>query len=771
MKNISYTKGKDENKNWLISETSFVKENQPKFEALFAIGNGSMGTRASHEEDYLGKQVGFYKSGSFNNANANETPEIPNAANVWDIELKVDNELFTLDNYDIEHYTRNVNMRNGLLTRDLTYKTRERDIDVRYKTEKFISLSNEKLMVHKATIVVDEKTKLFMKNGICGEPTNYGSQHFVEKALTYKDKIMEIGFETNNSGIKFVWNKVINLYVNGVKRPFGKDIHAASSVNRRNIFLSGEIDAMPGDIIEFESITTLHTSRDLDINNEDITLDELRNISRREIAENRERRFDDLLKESENEWSKWYSEIGFELETENDWEVLSTRFSLFKSRVFTPITDWRMNIDAKGLSSSRYRGHSFWDTEGYVIPFYVMSKPEVARNLLKSIDFMKETAKDKAKELGYRGYAWPWETAWNNHGEACSRTSYLDINSGEKVISKIFSTQIHRGLDIILAFEQYVNATGDKEFLEKYGLDIAFGSIDFYLDRLEFSEEKGLYVMNDVIGPNENKTGYNNNAFINYMLVNSIEKIISWYEDNNIDKSNIEVDFVRIYKEAKEIKDKIYLPKPNENQLIPENDKFLELPRLDMEKYYRDMNDPTVENIYNHEYLNNYQNIKQADIVMLFNNLPHLFDKETMAKNFDYYEEVTIHGSSLSRPIHSIVASMIGKDDEAYRFFLESTKTDLGDNMRSCDDGIHSASITAIMLVVYRGLLGIEMFDGTLSITPKVPLHWKRVRTLVNYKGSKIEIEINEGVPKLNVLERYNNEKIKVLLNNEELII
>lgn len=511
----------------------------------------------------------------------------------------------------------------------------------------------------------------------------------------------------------------------------------------------------------------LNTSRDVEYEKNGIEMDELRNISLDMIKSIRDFRYDELKTKSAAEAEKWFNELGVEIDTEEDWDIISTRYALFKTRVFTPINDYRMNIDAKGLSSSRYRGHSFWDTEACVIPYFLMSKPELAKQLLESDYFMRESAIKKASDLGRKGYAWPWESAWKEHGEACSKLSYVDINTGEKVKSKIYHTQIHRGVDIILAVEQYYNSTKDKAFLEEKGLDLIFGSIEFYLDRVEFDGNKGKYVLLEVTGPNEYKEDVNNNTFLNQMLKHSLELAIKLIEDDSINKTNLNYDLVSLKERMLNLSENIYIPSTNSNGIIPENDTFDKLPVFDMEQYRKDLADPNFENIYNSMYFNKFQLIKQADIVMLFNNLPDLYNHDTMKRNFDYYEPLTMHDSSLSNIFHAIVASKIGEDELGYEFFKKATKTDLGDNMSSCDDGIHAASLTAIMLIVYRGFLGVDTFGGELKINPRLPKNWNSISGNLWFKNRRFKINVKGAEVELSPLDGNNN-PIKAIINGIE---
>ncbi len=764
-KNIAYNTGEGINKNWIVTETEFIKENQLKFEAVFSIGNGYMGSRGTQEEEYLGRQLGFFKSGTYNSTAENEAPELPNAANPWDIQLKVDGEEFTLDKYALKSYERNLNIRNGSVERKVNYSTNS-GINVNYETSRFISLDNEHVLGQAAKVIVDKDTQLFFKSGVNGESTNYGSQHFKVKELTYKNKVMELNFETTKSKVGFSWHKVINVYINGEKVVFGKDLIAGSSTNRRKMLVSGMVNVKAGDVVEYETIATLHTTRDIKYVDENGTIDSIANDGKELIESIRNDRYSALLQKNEDAWNKYYSETNLKIDTEDDWEIISNRYAQFKTRNFTDYTDWRINIDAKGLSSARYRGHSFWDTEAYVVPYFVMANPQIARNLLKSVYFMKQTAIDKSSELGYKGYSWPWESAWKDNGEACSKFSFIDINTGEKVESKFYYSQIHRGLDIIISIEQYFKATNDLEFLKKYGFDLIFGSLEFYLDWIKFDESKQQYVMNGVTGPNEYKDDIDNNAFTNHMLNYAVELATKYYEEGLLEGITTNIPLDEVYKKAKEVQGKIYLPQANEEGIIPENDTFLSLPMFDWEQYHKDMADPTIENKYNSVYYNKFQILKQADLVMLFNNLPKLFDDETTLKNFDFYDERSFHHSSLSNAPHAIVANRLGKGDVAYKFYRNATELDLGTNMKSCEEGLHSAALTSISLIVYRAFAGIDSFGDVLEVNPSLPEKWNSLELTFHYRGNELKLTATKSNVKIELISGHKADfQIKVFGN------
>ncbi len=742
---LDYYKGTGENKNWIVTEKEFSAFNQGKFETILSTGNGYIGSRTAHEEEYPNKHVGLYVSSTFDQVAGPEVSELPNAANIWDLNVTLNGNPFNLMVGKLNDYDRNINLKNGLVTREVEWTSEEGDI-LKAKYERFVSLDDLHLMAQKATYKVSKDSIISVQSGINAQVSNSGAQHFEDTDQTYEDGILEYVLITIESRIEFVWNKIINVYVNGVKIEKSPKLSSAYGYARRTLMETNEVELKENDILEIEVITRLNTSRDIEYHENEISLNDLREKSKKEIQNIENKRFDELLENNSNKWNEWWKEMEIKIDTDQDWDIVSTRFAQYQIRRFTPIHDWRANIEAKGFAGEEYKGHTFWDTEIFIWPYFLYAKPEVANNLLKHRYFVRNSAYIKGKENNYEGMMWPWETTWHDKGESCPTWGAVDRKEGKRIKVWPAYNQLHIGACITWAIYQYDVATKDKEFMNNYGYEVFFDTARFWTNRLEYNSDLDRYEITKVTGPNEYKENIDNNAWTNYMVWFNLSKTLEYIENiretETYENLNSKIDLVNLETKIKSMVDKIYLPQPNEDGIIPENDTFLKLDQIDT-LFYKE-NPSQLWKDYTFPELNDYQVLKQADIVALMYTLGFLFDPEVIQKNWKYYEDRTFHHSSLSLSMHTITANYADNKELAYEFFLKASAIDLGTNMGSCDNGIHSASIGGMLQAIIVGFGGIKNQNGEFSIEPNLPEKWNNIKFAFYFEGERIEVVLDK---------------------------
>jgi len=294
--------------------------------------------------------------------------------------------------------------------------------------------------------------------------------------------------------------------------------------------------------------------------------------------------------------------------------------------------------------------------------------------------------------------------------------------------------------------------TNDHDFMDKCGYEIIFETAVFWASRFEWDNNRNLYVMNDIRGPDEYKIYINNNAYTNYMAHWNIQKAIEYYSILKKEKPEIfnkletTLDIQRKFDEWNEIIDKIYLPKPREDDLvIPQDDSYLNKKQIDLSKYKNQSQIRTIFQDYNLEQINQLQITKQADLLMLFYLLGSNFSDEVKRANWDYYEPRTLHDSSLSLSIHAILAADIVSVEQAYSFFEKASRIDLGLNMKSSDEGIHAGAMGGIWQDVVCGFGGVRMLNGKLSINPKLPKKWKKLNYAIYWHENRLEVVITKN--------------------------
>ena len=465
--------------------------------------------------------------------------------------------------------------------------------------------------------------------------------------------------------------------------------------------------------------------------------------------------YDSLFQSHKEAWnnSVW-SPYKLEVESVNPYDQLALRFSLYHLTVMTPAHDDRMGIGAKALSGEGYKGHSFWDTEIFILPFFTFSNPSVAKSLLTYRYYGLKGARKKARENGYNGAMFPWEAAWPTDGEVTPKLGDIDIVTGKQ--TKIWSGEIeqHISADIAFAIYQYFNVTADSEFMDRYGYEIIFETASFWASRLEWDETSQKYHINNVIGPDEYKEHVNNNAFTNYMAYFNLKLAIRYYEALLADHSSLldnwktKFDLKSAYTIWQSKAEKLYLPEPREEDLLfPQDDTYLNLKEMDLNKYKNQEKLRTIYLDYNADQINNLQVTKQADILLLLYLINQTFLREDInlsnvitKANFYFYESKTLHDSSLSLATHSILANDIGDTELAYSLFRKSTEIDLGPRMNTSDDGIHAASIGGVWKAAVFGFAGVRLNDGRLTINPRLPKEWKQMKFTIHWHGQPITL-------------------------------
>ena len=768
---MKYDLGKNEFKNWIVSEIKFEEKYIGKTEAIFALGNGYIGLRSANEERYLNEKRDLFISGTFNKANKNEVTELPNVADVTEIEIFINGKHLMLNASNNKEYVKYLNLKTGELNRTFVYLDEEGN-KYSLKFNRFVAQDRLHVIVNRVEITPLSKTaNIRFISGINGQVTNTGSQHFNEgEKRVYEYKYIQMLQETSESCITFIQNSAHNIYINGDKIEEKPEL----SIDRRKVTISNNYDLTQGQTLVIEKFSNIYTTRD--ITSENLTIEQIRDASLDEIKEISNMSYEILFNSNKEVWSNYWNDQNIVIEG-NDYDQLAIRFAQYHLKVMTPSHDNRCGIAAKGLSGEGYKGHSFWDTEIFILPFYTYSKPEIARKLLEYRYLSIGGARKKAKDNGYEGAMYPWESAWLEDGEVTPVWGAVDIVTGKS--TKIWSGFIEQHItsDITFAIWQYYMVTNDEDFMEKYGYEIMFDTAIFWASRLEWDEIKQRYHINEVIGPDEYKEHVDNDAFTNWLAYWTIETAINYY--NKLKESDSEV--IRKLESKLSLQNamenwttklpKIYLPEPRDlDNVIPQNDTFLSLEDIDLTKYKNQEHIGSMFKDYNLDQVNKIQVVKQADVVMLLYLLEHKFSKEVKKANYDYYEKRTLHDSSLSLSTHSILASDIDEKDLAYKLFQEATKIDLGENMKTSDHGIHAASLGGLWQIVVNGFGGVRMVGGNLRINPKLPENWSRLSFSFMWKGNKLDIELTKEGIKIEVKDEML-EEIEILVYDKKYVL
>lgn len=742
MTNMDYSKASK----GILRENAFDANYLGKCEAAMCLGNGYMGLRSAAEERYLGERRDLFVAGTFNKFDQNEVTELPNAADVLAMDIYIDGEIFNLLQGSIKSYERELHLHTGELVRNIVWISKK-GTEIRFKSRRIVSMEDLHIIAQKIEITADKSSHLRVVTGIDGRMTNNGSQHFSEgdKRL-FEKKYMQYTQTTTESKIDFVFTTGVKFGENGCE----KTVKSQIVMDRRQINMGYDCELEKDTTLFIEKITDVRTTRDKEY--EGIRFEDIKKESLESCKKSLDKGFERLLADSSSAWKqKVWDKTPISISSKEPCDQLAILFAQYHLYVMVPAHDNRMNIGAKGLSGEGYKGHTFWDTDIFALPYFTFTDPNTAKKLEEYRYLTLPGAHAKAKENGFKGAMFPWESAWLNDGEVTPVWGAADIITG--LPTKIWSGFIEQHItsDVAFGIWQYYMVTDDQDFMDRCGYELLMDTAKFWVSRLEFSEKDNLYHINNVVGPDEYKEHANDNAFTNYMAFWNIGKAMEYYLLLKEEKVEIferldkKLDLTETYKEWVDKRPKIYLPKPREkDQVLPQDADYLSLKEIDLAPYKNREQVGTLFLEYNLEQVNKMQVSKQADVMVLFFLMEDLFSDEVKKASWDYYEPKTLHDSSLSLSTHCILASDMENSELAYSLFTRARNIDAGPNMKSSNDGIHAASIAGIWQSTVFGFGGVRMLNGKLRINPRLPKEWSVLSFVINWHGERLSIKVTD---------------------------
>jgi kojibiose phosphorylase len=421
------------------------------------------------------------------------------------------------------------------------------------------------------------------------------------------------------------------------------------------------------------------------------------------------------------------------------------RFCLAQLMQAAPAGDDRVGIGAKGLTGEWYRGHFFWDTELFMLPFFIYADPEVARNLVMYRWRGLEGARANARSNGYRGAMFPWEAALDG-GEQTPKW-IRPPEGGPRVRVWTGEREHHITADVAFGAWHYGAATGDEDLRLGPGAEILIEAARFWESRAAWSAERRRYDIKNVIGPDEFHEKVDNNAFTNALAAWTLRKAADLGDELLSERRRLsasaEVVTASVPVEPgeprrwREQAARLYDPR-RRNGVVEQHEGYFDLAPVSPELLA--MEGPLIRCLSLKE-INASQALKQADVLMLFSLFPDRRDRETAAKNWDYYEPRTAHDSSLSPSIHAVVAADLGLLERAAHYFDWACHLDLADRQGNTSQGLHAAALGGAWLAAVRGFGGLRLaHDGRLSIAPRVPQAWRGMQFRAAYRGGRLHV-------------------------------
>lgn len=415
------------------------------------------------------------------------------------------------------------------------------------------------------------------------------------------------------------------------------------------------------------------------------------------------------------------------------------------------------NISAKGLSGEGYEGHYFWDTEIYMFPVFLMTNPELAKNLLIHRFTLLDSARERARTMGHQqGALFPWRTITGPESSAFFPAG---------------TAQYHISADIAYSYTQYYMATQDREFLKDYMAEMLFETARLWIDAGHMLD--GEFRIDSVTGPDEYTCVVNNNYYTNAMAKHNLiwaAKVYGLLDEQDSDSLKELADRLKLaeseVEEWLEAGEHMFLPYDEKLKISAQDDSFLQKARWDLANTPKEKF-PLLLN-YHPLTLYRYQVCKQADTVLAHFLLEDEQDLETIKNSYDYYEEITTHDSSLSTCVFSIMASKLGYKQRAYDYFKETARLDLENTHGNTKDGLHMANMGGTWLAMVFGFAGLRLKEEGLSLSPFLPDEWQSFNFRLRYQGRLIHIFVKQNGVSYELLE---GEGLAIKHNGEALLI
>jgi kojibiose phosphorylase len=723
-------------KDWLIEENGFHPYRQRVYESLFTLGNGYLGVRGSLEENPEYSYRGVYIAGIFDKSES-FVREIVKDPGWSDFSVWFNDEKFSVDTCKVLSHRRILDMKTGILYRVTRFKNKRGKI-LKLETRRVVFSHQVRGAALDVTVTPENFSGVIkISSGLNGDVTNAG--YFPNERIKHLNLTDMQRSETDHIYLEMRTRDSDIKIAMAASTQFTNPSDGAVIVNR----IYGEkfaqeitfnADKKKG--YHFTKWVTIFTSREgYERQLEAATTDLLHDMAHDGINYHLERHLEVRAKE----WERSDIKISGDKKAQ-----LGIRFNLYHLMIAKPHHDPTVSVGAKFLTSEGYKGHAFWDTEIFILPYYVFNFPEDARNLLMYRYYTLKGSLANAKAMGYKGAKIAWESA--DTGEETT-PSYGLRKDG--TADKIFTgdEEHHIVSDVVYGIYKFVEATGDTDFLYKFGAEIIFQTARFWMSRVE--KRRDRYEIRKVIGPDEFHEHVDNNAFTNYLVKWHLAYAVSIYKEmkkKDPVQFKILMDKIKLKENEIEKMDTvsktIFFPYDQKSEMIEQfegyfsldDHKVAQLDKHGMPDYPRGINGGNVHLT---------KLIKQADVVLLMYLFLDRFPSKLKEKNYKYYEARTMHKSSLSPCTYALMGLEVGDHKKAYNYFIKTSYIDLLNFSRNTGEGIHAAAMGGAWKTAVQGFGGLKVRRGMLCFEPWLPKKWKEIVYTVVWQGVVVEVKVS----------------------------
>ncbi len=725
---------------WHIIEEGFDPHYNKIAESVFSIGNGRMGQRANFEEAYSGETLqGSYVAGVYypdktrvgwwKNGYPEYFAKVLNAPAWISVHVTIENQKLDLASCKVEDFKRVLDMKTGLLSRSFI-ATLSDGKRLKIDAKRFCSMARGEVgAIRYAITPLNFSSKatlsLFIDADVKNTDSNYDEKFWTEVYKHAEEGECIVTAETKKtffhvcSGMRYYIHEE------------GKEVKGRINTEIREKFAGNVIQV---DLNEGKEMVVYKYAAIL--SSENHPKEKLVSHCQYILSDLQQTGFEKLLAEHEAVWEHKWNECDITIEGDVAAQQ-GIRFNIFQLTQTYTGEDQRLNIGPKGFTGEKYGGSTYWDTEAYCLPFYLgTSEQKVARNLLVYRYKHLQKAIENAQKLGFKDGAALYPMVTMN-GEECHNEWEITFE------------EIHRNGAIAFAIYDYIRYTGDEDYLIEYGLEVLIGISRFWAQRVNWSDDKKKYVMLGVTGPNEYENNVNNNWYTNYIATWTLrytKQAMDFVRKK--DAGSLEALLKRVNFSSDElnrwedIDAQMYYPEDKGRGVILQQDGFLDKELLMVGQLKKE--DRPLNQKWSWDRILRSCFIKQADVLQGIYFFEDQFDLETIKRNFDFYEPMTVHESSLSPCVHSILAAKLGYEEKAYEMYLRTARLDLDDYNNDTEDGCHITSMAGTWLSVIKGFGGMRVVNGQPQLNPFIPSRWKSYTFKVKFRNSVVRVEVSK---------------------------
>ncbi len=744
-----------EKDNWSLTYIDYDPKKERSREALLTVGNGYFGTRGALEEVSANEHnyPGTYVAGLYNRLvsrvadRAIENEDFVNIPNWLKITFRVDDgEWFDPNNTHILDIYRELNFKTGLLSKVMVVRDalgRETLI----QSGRIASMADPHLAAMEYALwPLNYGGRVIVKSTLDGNIMNDGvtryrqlnQQHLKPQSQGAEGNLSWISVNTTQSEIEIAEAAKLRIFRDG------KFIEPEISHDLSDVCVASslEVELVKQQVLKVEKTVAIYTSRADDV-------EQPLAFSRESVLNVAS--FDVLLDANKKAWARIWDKI--------DAQVVGDRLAqkLMRMHLYHLIVSFsphnrsiNASITARGLHGEAYRGHIFWD-ELFILPFYAMHFPEVAKSMLMYRYRRLEKARNYAKEYGYSGAMLPWQSGSDGREE--TQVLHLNPNSG-KWGEDYSSLQRHVSLAIAYNIWEYYTITADRDFIRDYGAEMFFEICRFWAGKAKLNRETGRYSIDKVMGPDEfheiyadaEEGGLKDNTYTNIM--------VAWAMNRSVDLLELLADDERsgLMKKLQLTDDEIKqwnlisqkLRILVQDNILAQYDGYFELKELDWDFYrqkygnvYRMDRLLKAEGKSADEFkvakqadtLQTFYNLDEAEVTNILKTLGYQLKPDFLKENLQYYLQRTSHGSTLSRVVHAQLANMIGDNNLSWELYIDALTSDFNDIQGgTTGEGIHAGVMAGTILVAQQAYAGVNIRSGMLKINPQLPAHWREMQ-------------------------------------------